>query len=69
MDIKVNGELVVLMGNAASLVDAIKAVGISADQTGIAVAVNLELVPRGEWAGFQLSSGDQLEVINARQGG
>ena len=36
---------------------------------GVAVAVNGEVVPRGGWAGTQLTDGDTVEVIMAVQGG
>ncbi|MFC4333699.1 sulfur carrier protein ThiS [Salininema proteolyticum] len=35
---------------------------------GIAVAVNGEVVPRGEWA-RALDDGDKVEVLTATQGG
>jgi thiamine biosynthesis protein ThiS len=37
--------------------------------TGIAVAVNNEVVPRSQWAGTVLQEGDAVEVITAMQGG
>jgi sulfur carrier protein len=36
---------------------------------GIAVAVNDDVVPRGDWAAWQLRDGDQVEVVTAVQGG
>lgn len=36
---------------------------------GLAVAVNAAVVPRREWAARVLSSGDQVEVLTAAQGG
>jgi sulfur carrier protein len=36
---------------------------------GVAVAVNEEVVPRGEWASWQLVDGDVVEVVTAVQGG
>lgn len=36
---------------------------------GIAVAVNGEVVPRGDWAGRVLVEGDGVEVVTAVQGG
>lgn len=35
----------------------------------IAVAVNGEVVPRGEWATATLAEGDRVEVVGAIQGG
>lgn len=36
---------------------------------GIAVAVNDEVVRKGEWNSRELGEGDRVEVITARQGG
>ena len=40
-----------------------------AQADGIAIAVNEEVVPRGEWAGHVLREGDRVFVIRATQGG
>lgn len=69
MEIKVNGEPITLPDGQTGLLDMLALIGVSPEQTGIAVAVNMELVPRGEWAQTKISGGDQLEVITARQGG
>ncbi len=37
--------------------------------TGIAAAVNGDVVPRGSWAATLLRAGDQVEVVTAVQGG
>ncbi len=37
--------------------------------SGVAVAVNGEVVPRRAWAGTLLRDGDRVEVITAVQGG
>jgi sulfur carrier protein len=37
--------------------------------SGIAAAVNSEVVPRGGWAGRALNDRDQVEVVTAVQGG
>jgi sulfur carrier protein len=37
--------------------------------TGVAAAVNGEVVPRGRWAAASLSDGDRIEVVTAVQGG
>jgi sulfur carrier protein len=36
---------------------------------GVAVALNDEVVPRGEWASTKLKDGDEIEVLMAVQGG
>ena len=37
--------------------------------SGVAAAVNGEVVPRGSWATTPLREGDQVEVVTAVQGG
>ncbi|HEY0999676.1 MAG TPA: sulfur carrier protein ThiS [Streptosporangiaceae bacterium] len=37
--------------------------------SGVAAAVNGEVVPRGSWAATPLRGGDQVEVVTAVQGG
>jgi sulfur carrier protein len=37
--------------------------------SGVAAAVNGEVVPRGSWTATQLRRGDQVEVVTAVQGG
>ncbi|MGH3255178.1 MAG: sulfur carrier protein ThiS [Streptosporangiaceae bacterium] len=37
--------------------------------TGIAVAVNGDVIPRGSWIATPLGAGDQVEVVTAVQGG
>ena len=36
---------------------------------GVAVAVDAEVVPRGEWAEHELEEGARVEVLRAIQGG
>jgi sulfur carrier protein len=36
---------------------------------GVAVAVDAEVVPRGEWEHHALDEGDRVEVLRAIQGG
>ena len=42
---------------------------ISDRSTGIAVAVNSEVVPRGSWTGTAVQPGDRIDVVTAVQGG
>lgn len=42
---------------------------LSSEPSGIAAAVNGEVVPRGGWAGRALAHQDQVEVVTAVQGG
>lgn len=36
---------------------------------GVAVAVDAEVVPRGQWSGHVVPEGAQVEVVTAIQGG
>lgn len=69
MDIRVNGEVVSLPVGKSGLLDVFATVGIPHDQAGIAVAINMEVVPRGEWVAVEMKAGDVVEIITARQGG
>jgi sulfur carrier protein len=42
---------------------------ISSAPTGIAAAVNGELVRRASWGATRLAAGDEIEVLTAVQGG
>jgi sulfur carrier protein len=42
---------------------------LTALATGVAAAVNGEVVPRRAWPGTVLNDGDQVEVVTAVQGG
>ena len=66
---------VVLNGHEAELADgatvltAVEALDLPAAGRGVAVAVDAEVVPRGEWAGTELHEGARVEVLRAIQGG
>jgi sulfur carrier protein len=38
-------------------------------ERGVAVAVDAEVVPRGQWPDHELSEGARIEVLRAIQGG
>jgi sulfur carrier protein len=42
---------------------------LTSASTGIAAAVNGDVVPRGSWTATPLRDGDQVEVVTAVQGG
>jgi sulfur carrier protein len=44
-------------------------VALGTPPRGIAVAVDAEVVPRGEWSSFALIDGACVEVLTAVQGG
>ncbi len=64
--IKVNGELLAVRHG----VTVEHVVGeITSLTSGVAAAVNGEVVPRGRWGATVLGDGDQIEVVTAVQGG
>jgi sulfur carrier protein len=42
---------------------------VTGQPSGVAAAVNGEVVPRRAWPGVPLRDGDQVEVVTAVQGG
>jgi thiazole synthase len=69
MRIELNGEPLVL-GEGATLADAVRSAGAEPDGArGVAVALEGEVVPRGEWGSTSLRDGDSVEVLAAIQGG
>jgi sulfur carrier protein len=69
MHIKVNGKEHELPGDMAPVLAVLVFLDIDSTQTGIAVALNLEVVPRSAWANTMVEHNDQLEIIRAMQGG
>lgn len=58
------------LGERARVPDAVAASGAAgASGRGVAVAVDGEVVPRGEWDRFELRDGQRVEVLQAVQGG
>lgn len=53
----------------ATVVGLLDEMGIDAEQSGIAVAVDDAVVPRSEWSRTTLPEGARVEVITATQGG
>jgi sulfur carrier protein len=66
VNVIVNGEPVELT-DGATTVAAIRR--LTSAVSGIAVAVNGEVVRRSEWESTRLADGDQVEVLTAVQGG
>jgi sulfur carrier protein len=65
--ITLNGERREL-GEPATLAAAVRAAG-APDGRGVAVAIDGEVVPRGDWATTEVRDGQQVEVLHAVQGG
>ena len=69
MRIDLNGEPLELPAGA-SLADAVRAAGAEPESPrGLAVALDGEVVPRGDWAATPLAEGGRVEVLAAIQGG
>ncbi len=68
MDVFVNGEPLALP-EGATVATAVAGLELPASGRGVAVAVDREVVPRGEWERTPLGEGARLEVVRAVQGG
>jgi sulfur carrier protein len=68
VNVTLNGE-VRSLEDRATVSDAVAASGAEPQGRGLAVAVDAEVVPRGEWEGFVLREGQRVEVLQAVQGG
>jgi len=56
------------LNDSSTLFDLLQTIQL-AEQRGIAVAVNAEVVARASWSGFNLQEMDQVTIIQATQGG
>jgi sulfur carrier protein len=65
-DVWVNGKATTVQPNR-SVADLVRE--YSDRQSGIAVAVNQNVLTRDEWAGTMLTDGDRVEIVSAVQGG
>ena len=66
MKVVVNGEPTELESGAT--VEAVLA-SLELPDRGVAVAVDAEVVPRGQWAATELHEGARVEILRAIQGG
>jgi sulfur carrier protein len=55
--------------DGATIADLLADLGIDAGARGVAVAVDGEVVPRGEWPARAVPRGAQVEALTAMQGG
>ena len=63
-----NGESTALPEGATAL-DAVRATGVAESGRGVAVAVDGQVLARGDWQDTQLPEGGRVEVLRAVQGG
>lgn len=66
MNVYLNGSQ--LETDCSTLEDLLKQENL-VEQTGIAVALNQEVVSKNQWSSTSLSENDQLIIITATQGG
>ena len=66
MFVEINGQRREL-ADGATVPDALGALGLP--RTGVAVAVDGEVVPKAHWAATALADGARVEVLTAVQGG
>ena len=64
MRIVVNGMAVEAQDTA--LLTLLAAHKLTPESTGVAVAVNLSVVPKSQWALLQLSDGDAVDIVHAK---
>lgn len=69
MEIRVNGKTRDLVDTKCLVTDLLKLLGIDPQQSGMAVAINMSVIPRSNWDSSWVKSGDEVEVISAHQGG
>jgi len=67
MRVAVNGEERELAEGALAAL--LRELGVDSARSGVAVAVNGEVVARAAWDVRELRDGDQVEVLTAVQGG
>jgi sulfur carrier protein len=57
------------LDDGATVNDALDALDLPGAGRGVAVAVDAEVVPRGEWEATELHDGERIEILRAIQGG
>jgi sulfur carrier protein len=68
MNVVLNGEPAQL-DDRATVETALQALDLPGAGRGVAVAVDAEVVPRGQWASTELYEGARVEILRAIQGG
>ena len=68
MRVVLNGDDAVL-DDGTTVAAAVASLDLPASGRGVAVAVDAEVVPRGEWARTELHEGARVEILRAIQGG
>jgi len=58
-----------VLDDGATVAAALESLDLPAAGRGVAVAVDAEVVPRGEWDATELHEGARVEILRAIQGG
>ena len=67
MDVQVNQQIY-SVSETCSLQELLESV-LKQPRTGIAIALNQQIVLKASWSGCQLQAGDTITLISATQGG
>ena len=67
IEVTLNGEPAALTNR--ELTEALCEIGYDPEQPGIAVAINMSVVPRSEWSQTTVADGDHIDIVGAKQGG
>ncbi len=65
--VSVNGEPKPLMGT--TLMELLEENGVDSSKSGVAVALNGEIVPRADWAQTSMKPNDKVEIVHIVRGG
>lgn len=65
--VRVNGEPV--KTDAQTVAGLLASLGVDESRTGVAVALNEQVVRRSQWTATPIDDGDAVEVLRATQGG
>jgi sulfur carrier protein len=57
------------LADGATVASALDSLDLPGSGRGVAVAVDTEVVPRGQWPAHELHDGARVEVLRAIQGG
>ena len=68
MNVVLNGESTEL-ADGATVETALETLDLPGAGRGVAVAVDAEVVPRGQWGSTELHEGARVEILRAIQGG
>ena len=68
MNVVLNGEPKQFQ-DGATIAAALEALDLPGAGRGVAVAVDAEVVPRGQWTDHELHDGARVEILRAIQGG